>query len=959
MGPRPRPWVLVVGLGPAGPDLLGDAARARITTAHRAFLRTSRHPAAAEFAGIPTFDDYYERADSFAAVYARIVATLVEMAEQEPTGDPVVYAVPGSPLVAEHTVTLLKADPRIDVTVVPALSFLDLAWERLGVDPMSDGVRTIDGASFATEAAGDRGPLLVGQCWSRSVLSEIKLTLDPTTVGPLPTVTLLHHLGLPDERVVEVSWEELDRTLEPDHLTSVWIPRLAAPVAGELVALEELVRRLRAECPWDREQTHASLARHLLEESYETVDAIEALSELDSVPGAPVDLAAEREAVGHLAEELGDVLFQVVFHSRLAAEEGRFTLADVARDVREKLVYRHPHVFGTTDAPTPEAVVANWEVLKQAEKGRDSVLDGIPRALPSLSLAAKLQRKARSVEGFTPPEVGEQRATVAALLAGLELPGDGSVPADPAERSAAPASCCWRWSTCSARPTSSPRKLCGRRPCGSRARSGRPSEPAPPPHHRTPECRLPEPAGASGAGTSRSPQIERGEQVAYVVGASPGEVLRERSMSTIEYVIGREVLDSRGNPTVEAEVILESGARGRAISPSGASTGIREAVELRDGGDRFGGKGVQRAVEHVNTEIADALSGQEALDQRGIDHSMIDLDGTPDKGRLGANALLATSLAVAKATAAELELPLYRSIGGTNAHVLPLPMLNVLNGGAHALNSIDFQEFMLMPVGAASFSEALRWGTETYHVLRGVLAERRLSTAVGDEGGFAPDLPANEDAVKVLMEAIEKAGRVPGEEIAIALDPATSELWKDGSYVLAGEGRTLSPAELVDYWVDLAGRYPIVSIEDGMAEEDWDGWAALTAALGDRVQLVGDDLFVTNVELIERGIELQVANAVLIKLNQIGTLTETLDAVALANGAAWRSVISHRSGESEDTTIADLAVATNSGQIKTGAPARSDRVAKYNQLLRIEEDLGESAAFLGGAALAARGSRAS
>jgi enolase 1/2/3 len=426
-------------------------------------------------------------------------------------------------------------------------------------------------------------------------------------------------------------------------------------------------------------------------------------------------------------------------------------------------------------------------------------------------------------------------------------------------------------------------------------------------------------------------------------------------VSTIEHVIGREVLDSRGNPTVEAEVFLDSGARGRAIAPSGASTGIREAVELRDGGDRYGGKGVEHAVAHVNGEIAAAVTGLDALDQRSVDHVLIDVDGTPDKGRLGANALLAVSLASAKAVADDLEIPLYRSIGGANAHALPVPMLNVLNGGAHAKNSIDFQEFMLMPVGAASFSEALRWGTETYHRLKSLLADRGLSTAVGDEGGFAPDLPKNEDAVKLLVEAIELAGRAPGQEIALALDPATSELWKDGGYVLAGEGRTLSSTELVDYWVDLVDRYPIVSIEDGMAEEDWAGWSAHTKALGGRIQLVGDDIFVTNAEILERGISEGVANAILVKLNQIGTLTETLDTVALANRSSYRPVISHRSGETEDTTIADLAVAVNAGQIKTGAPARSDRVAKYNQLLRIEEDLGESATFPGGAALAGGG----
>ncbi len=425
-------------------------------------------------------------------------------------------------------------------------------------------------------------------------------------------------------------------------------------------------------------------------------------------------------------------------------------------------------------------------------------------------------------------------------------------------------------------------------------------------------------------------------------------------MSEIEHIVGREVLDSRGNPTVEVEVFLASGAKGRAIVPSGASTGQFEAVELRDGGDRFGGKGVEAAVGHVNGELLDCLLGMEALDQRGVDAEMLATDGTPNKARLGANALLGVSLAVARAAADELELPLYRYVGGANAHVLPVPMLNVLNGGAHADNNVDFQEFMLMPVGAASFSEALRWGVETYHVLKKVLHDRGLSTAVGDEGGFAPDLSSNEEAVRVLMEAIEKAGRVPGDEIAIALDPAVSEIFSDGRYELAGEGRSLDADEMAGYWVDLCDRYPIVSIEDGMDEEDWDGWATLTAALGDRVQLVGDDLFVTNVERLGRGIDRAVANAILVKVNQIGTLTETLETVGLATRSSYASVMSHRSGETEDTTIADLAVATNCGQIKTGAPARSDRVAKYNQLLRIEHDLGEGAAFRGLDALAGR-----
>jgi enolase len=423
-------------------------------------------------------------------------------------------------------------------------------------------------------------------------------------------------------------------------------------------------------------------------------------------------------------------------------------------------------------------------------------------------------------------------------------------------------------------------------------------------------------------------------------------------VSTIEQVIGREVLDSRGNPTVEVEIILDSGSVGRAIVPSGASTGSFEAVELRDGGDRYLGKGVLHAVANVNGEIAEILDGVDALDQRGVDLALIDADGTPNKSRLGANAILGASLATARAAADELALPLFRYVGGSDAHVLPVPMMNVVNGGVHADNSIDLQEFMIMPVGAASFSEALRWGVETYHSLARVLKVRGLSTAVGDEGGFAPDLASNEEAVRILVEAIEAAGRVPGDEIAIAMDPASSELYKDGLYVLEGEGRSLTSEQLVEYWVDLVGRYPIVSIEDGMAEDDWDGWAALTAAIGGQVQLVGDDLFVTNEERLKRGIDADTANAILIKVNQIGTLTETLGTMSLATRSAYSCVMSHRSGETEDTTIADLAVATNCGQIKTGAPARSDRVAKYNQLLRIEELLGDTAAFRGGDALA-------
>ena len=425
-------------------------------------------------------------------------------------------------------------------------------------------------------------------------------------------------------------------------------------------------------------------------------------------------------------------------------------------------------------------------------------------------------------------------------------------------------------------------------------------------------------------------------------------------MSNIEAVIGREVLDSRGNPTVEVEIVLESGARGRAIVPSGASTGEHEAVELRDGGKRFMGKGVQKAVANVNTEIRDLLTGHEALDQRTIDYAMIDLDGTNNKARLGANAMLGASMAVARASAVELDVPLYRYIGGPNAHVLPVPMMNVLNGGAHADNTIDMQEFMVMPVGAASFSEALQWGVETYHTLKKLLHDRGLSTSVGDEGGFAPNLALNEDAVKLLIEAIQLAGYTPGEQLAIALDPALSEVYKGGQYVLAGEGRSLSSEEMVAYWIELASKYPIVSIEDGMAENDWDGWASLTKALGGKVQLVGDDLFVTNSERLQMGLDRKTANSILVKVNQIGTLTETLDAVGLATRNGYSAVMSHRSGETEDSTIADLAVATNCGQIKTGAPARSDRVAKYNQLLRIESELGNSAAYWGRSALTPR-----
>ena len=416
----------------------------------------------------------------------------------------------------------------------------------------------------------------------------------------------------------------------------------------------------------------------------------------------------------------------------------------------------------------------------------------------------------------------------------------------------------------------------------------------------------------------------------------------------IQDVFARQILDSRAFPTVEVEVTLEDGTVGRAAVPSGASTGKFEAVELRDGDkDVYGGKGVLKAVEHVNNEIAAEIIGLNVFDQVLIDNLMIELDATPNKANFGANALLGVSLAVAKAAAAATGLSLYQYIGGVNAKTLPVPMMNVINGGSHADNNVDLQEFMIMPVGAESFSQALQMCSQTYHVLKGLLNSKGLATAVGDEGGFAPDLASNEDAIKIIIEAIEKAGFVPGKDMYIALDPAASEFYKDGKYDLASEGRKLSSEEMVEYYVDLVEKYPIISIEDGLDEEDWDGWKIMTDKLGGKIQLVGDDLFVTNVERLKTGIDKGIANSILIKLNQIGTLTETLDAIEMANRAGYTAVISHRSGETEDSTIADLAVALNAGQIKTGAPSRTERVAKYNQLLRIEEELDESAQFRG------------
>ncbi len=420
-------------------------------------------------------------------------------------------------------------------------------------------------------------------------------------------------------------------------------------------------------------------------------------------------------------------------------------------------------------------------------------------------------------------------------------------------------------------------------------------------------------------------------------------------MSEIRQVHARQVFDSRGNPTVEVDVTLDSGSVGRAAVPSGASTGEFEATELRDGGDAYMGKGVTQAVANVNGEIAESIVGHDALDQSGLDRALVALDGTPNKSRLGANAILGVSLAAARAAAAEESQPLWRYLGGESARILPVPMMNVLNGGAHADNSVDFQEFMIVPVGAGRFSDALRMGAEVFHHLKQHLHDRGLGGGVGDEGGFAPNLESNEAALEALVAGVEAAGYKPGDDLAIALDPATSEIHGDDGYVLAHEGRTLSSDEMAAYWADLAGRYPIVSIEDGMDEEDWDGWGTLTGCIGDTIQLVGDDLFVTNTERLARGIELGVANSILVKVNQIGTLTETLAAIDMARAAGYTAVMSHRSGETEDTTIADLAVATGCGQIKTGAPSRSDRVAKYNQLLRIEEALGNDAEYPGAA----------
>src|SRR6266511_2388998 len=502
--------------------------------------------------------------------------------------------------------------------------------------------------------------------------------------------------------------------------------------------------------------------------------------------------------------------------------------------------------------------------------------------------------------------------------------------------------CCSRWSRSPASAVSSRRRPFAAPPGGSgqvtRPPRTRTTTPSPPDRHAS-RISLWKSSNECGADDMLAAARFRPPR--------PHDHLETFPMAAIELVLAREVLDSRGNPTLECEVGLEDGSSGRAIVPSGASTGKFEAIELRDGGDRYGGKGVLRAVRNVNEVIAPLLLDEDGYDQRAIDRVMLDLDGTDNKANLGANAVLGVSMALARAAADSLGLSLFRYLGGASAHVVPVPFMNVLNGGVHADNDVDFQEFMIAPIGAPSFAEAVRVGAEVYHALKAVLHERGLATAVGDDGGFAPDLPGNEAALELLVAAIGRAGYEPGAEVALALDPAATELWRDGRYELAGEGRTLESAAMVELFADLCDRYPIVSIEDGLAEEDWDGWKALNEALGHRVQLVGDDLFVTNVERIQRGLDRGVANAVLLKVNQIGSLSETFDAADLAHRNGWTTMISHRSGETEDTIIADLVVALGSGQIKSGAPCRSERVAKYNQLLRIEEELGESATYPG------------
>ncbi len=566
-------------------------------------------------------------------------------------------------------------------------------------------------------------------------------------------------------------------------------------------------------------------------------------------------------------------------------------------------------------------MLRNWDRIKQTEPGREPGIFGeVPENLPGPLYARKVQRRAAS-SGFDFPGVEPTYEAIRAELEELEQ-------AETREQQF------HELGDVLFAAVNSARKLKVDPELALRAAADR---------FRARVSSGGELAASEGRNWN---DLGPDEQLAYYARARLIEGVRP-AMSQIEHVHARQILDSRGNPTVEVELSVRSGAWGRAAVPCGASTGEFEATELRDGGTDWMGKGVSKAVGNVNGEIATAVHGQDASSQAALDRMLISLDGTPNKSRLGANAILAVSLAAAHAAAAEERLPLWRYLGGETAHVLPVPMMNVLNGGVHADNHVDFQEFMIVPVGARSFSEALRMCVETFHNLKKTLHDNGLSTAVGDEGGFAPDLESNEEALEMVVAGIRAAGFVPGDQVAIALDPAVSELYKDGSYVLEHEGRTLTADQLSDYWADLAGRYPIISLEDGMAEEDWDGWSTLTDKLGNGLQLVGDDLFVTNTERLKRGIDMGVANSILIKVNQIGTLTETLAAIRMARESGYTAVMSHRSGETEDVTIADLAVATGCGQIKTGAPSRTDRVAKYNQLLRIEEALGAEATFPG------------
>ncbi len=664
---------------------------------------------------------------------------------------------------------------------------------------------------------------------------------------------------------------------------------------------------------------------HTIEEAYETAEAAA------SGPGPK------------LIDELGDLLFQSFFLALLCAEAGAGDLADVAEGITLKLIRRHPHVFGEREAATAGEVRRNWEQIKRDDEGREGIFHDVPGTFPALLYARKIQRRAAAVGfdwhlpdgawGDLADEFRELREAIdEAPAARAEHEPDAHVAAELGDLLFAAVNV--------ARHANVDPELALRAAAGRfRSRVDTAAE-------------LAAAAGVDWKALDLDAQDEWYRRAKSVV-----ELTRPRcrwlsscAVSEIVSVSAREILDSRGNPTVEVDVSLASGVRGRAAVPSGASTGAFEAVELRDGDPaRYGGKGVLAAVYNVNGPIAAAVAGREVADQRGLDQALIDLDGTPNKAKLGANAILGTSLAAAKAASAEAGRSLFRYLGGDAAATLPVPMMNVINGGAHADNTIDLQEFMVVPLGASSFSEALRIGSEVFHALKALLHERGLSTAVGDEGGFAPNLASSEQAIGAILEAAERAGH--RDRVAIALDPASTEFYKDGRYVF--EGRSVDAAGMVDFWADLVSRHPIVSIEDGLAEDDWDGWKLLTERIGGRVQLVGDDLFVTNTERLRRGIQSGVANSILVKVNQIGTLTETLDAVALAHESHYTAVMSHRSGETEDVTIADLAVATSCGQIKTGAPSRSDRVAKYNQLLRIEQELGDAAVYPGRAAFAA------